>query len=120
MSISAKDLEMAQRTVTLGQALRAKLEQALILAGAWEADAVDRVMNDYADSLSVEDGNVAGVEAAVSAYRRKNPDGFVTLGRHAMNPRLPAMQRFAAAYKDVLKARTRKQQLARQRARYSK
>ncbi|HLY00910.1 MAG TPA: hypothetical protein VKR56_00285 [Candidatus Cybelea sp.] len=109
MSITAKDLQDAQRTVRDAQTLRASLEQALINAGAWEADVVDRVMSDHAETLSMEDGKVAGVEAAVASYRRKNPDGFVPLGRIASNPRLPAMQRFAAAYKDVLKARDRKQ-----------
>jgi hypothetical protein len=117
MSISAEDLQNAERTIRSAQVLRSVVEKSLILAGAWEQDAVDRVLTNYSESIAVdEDGNVTNVESAIKAYRRENPDAFIELGRVAQNPRLPEMQRFAAAYKDILKARQRRISLERYQA----
>ncbi|HEY2473692.1 MAG TPA: hypothetical protein VGI19_02720 [Candidatus Cybelea sp.] len=107
MPFSVDDLHSAEQTVRGAQKIRTELERNLILAGGFEKDAVDRVMADHGESLSVDGDKVSGVEVAVDSYRRKNPDGFTKLGRLASNEKLPKMQRYVEAYKDVLKARER-------------
>lgn len=111
MGTTASDLQNAERTIADSRSIRLAVEHEAILAGAWEGDIVDKLMTEHGESLSVENGRVAGVKGAIDAYRTKNPDGFCKLGPLANNEKLPAMTRFAASYRDCLKARDRKKQL---------
>jgi hypothetical protein len=106
--VTAAELDSARATIAEGKVIRQEIERESILAGAWERDVVDRIVNDHGERLKVEDGRVSGVKAALDAYRKKNPEGFCKLGPIASNEKLPAMTRFAAAYSDIVKTQDRK------------
>jgi|SRR5579862_2897307 len=98
------------------RAVRIAVEQESIMAGAWEADVVDRVIANDPQAIKTENGKIAGVKNAVEAYRQANPDGFIKLSSVATNEKLPATQRFGAAYREILKARSKRTGLARAQA----
>jgi hypothetical protein len=107
-----------QRTAQEGsRAIRLAVEREAITSGGWEDDVVDRVMAAHSDKITTNDGKVQGVKDAVAAYRAEKPDAFVTLSRVATNEKLPEHQRYAVSYREVLKARQRKQGLARAQSR---
>jgi hypothetical protein len=107
------DFENAARTLRAAQPLKNEIERSAILAGAWEKDATERIMRDHADQLNIDDdGKISGVDSAIASFRKANPDGFCELSRVAKNEKLPQMQRFTAAYKDILQTRDRKTKLA--------
>ncbi len=97
--------EQASSQQRTARTIRLEVEHQAILAGAFEADAVDRIMEH--GELSAENGEAASIKGAIDAYRQRNPDGFCKLGPLASNEKLPPMTRFASAYKDVLKQRER-------------
>lgn len=84
------------------------MEREAITSGAWEDDVVDRVLAHSSDQITV--GNV---KDAVASYKAATPAAFVTLSATATNPNLPAHERFAFSYREVMKARQRKESLAR-------
>lgn len=117
MAISATDLENAQRIVKEAGSIRTEVERSLILAGAWEGDAVDKVLSQSGDTIAVNGGKVVGIDAAILQYRDRNPDAFAKLSPKATNENLPAMQRFMTAYQEVLKVRDRRKSLQNVQAR---
>ncbi len=98
-------------TPDAGRSIRLELERELISAGAWQENAVDRVLEQHGASITTEHGKVSGVKDAILAYRDKNPEGFCKLGPLASNEKLPPMQRFANAYRDCVKFRDKQRAL---------
>jgi hypothetical protein len=112
------DFEGAARTLRAAQPLQTEISNALILAGGWEPDAVDRIMRDHSDSINVDDdGKITGVEAAVAAFRQSNPDGFCKLEKQAISETAPMSKRLYESYKQIMKMRDRKKSLASQTSR---
>jgi hypothetical protein len=74
-------------------------------------------MDAHSDRISTTNGKIQGVKDAVEAYRAATPDAFVKLSRVATNPKLPEHQRYGTSYREVLKARARRQSLTRVQSR---
>src|SRR5665213_1606394 len=117
-STSAEASE-ALRAATAVRTFRLVVENELILAGGWDAGAVDAVLLESGDQISIdEQGVVTGVPEAIQRHRIANPGAYVKLTGPAVNEKLPLMQRRAEAYRQTLKARARLTQGQRHVARH--
>jgi hypothetical protein len=103
------DFEGAARTLRAAQPLRTEIANNVFLNGGWEADAVDRILRDHSDEINVDDdGKITGVEAAVAAFRKSNPDGFIKLEGQAKSETATPSKRLMESYKQIMKVRDRK------------